>query len=173
MVLHWFLFAYVRERETPRERRERLGFLYTNLWLMCLFKTFKCLFCWFFLISDGTLELNGEALVLTSLIPRYKGWPVSTEIILLLHLYLTFVIFYRANLNWIQQSSCSLCFVDVIGLLCQPINLLYILNKHETQFSINPLAIVENPWNYVPMNLRKFDNQQKLAPTKFIDSTVF
>lgn len=68
------------------------------------------------LISDGTLELNGEALVLTSLIPRYKGWPVSTEIILLLHLYLTFVIFYRANLNC-GFSRVLVAFVLLLSLV--------------------------------------------------------
>nr|XP_011448539.2 uncharacterized protein C20orf194 isoform X2 [Crassostrea gigas] len=30
--------------------------------------------------EDGTLELNGEALVLTSLIPRYKGWPLRSKV---------------------------------------------------------------------------------------------
>lgn len=58
----------------------------------------KVLFGWFFFIVDGTLELNGEALVLTSLIPRYKGWPVSIEIIILvLHVHLVLVIFYRTS----------------------------------------------------------------------------
>lgn len=70
----------------------------TRYMISVLILNTKVLFGWVFFIVDGTLELNGEALVLTSLIPRYKGWPVSIEIIILvLHLHLVLVIFYRTS----------------------------------------------------------------------------